>query len=325
MAAAPVLHTGRAGIFTYPWYATMEHDGGWRHWEQGGHVPPTDIGANFYPAGGVYSSLDPAVLADEARQIMTTGVDQIITSWWGRGDFGDWNLPDVVRTAKAAGLDVAIHLEPYRTRTPESVRADLEYLRRYDLRDIYVYDIDRVPRPASEWAPVFRAFPTYRFFVESGNLDWTISGGLATFAREAGMDGVYTYDPARYGSPELARTCASARQERLLCAPSVATGYDARRAKPADQRVVDQRGGARYDEQWLAALAAGADVVTVTSWNEWLEGTQIQPARPYCFPDGYCSPGYEGVYDRRGAAAETAYLNRTAQWAARFRAERPAG
>jgi hypothetical protein len=323
MAAAPLTSTPRTGIFTYPWYATMEHDDHWRHWEQGGHLPPTDIGANFYPARGVYSSLDRDGLAMEARQIAATGVDQIITSWWGRGAQGDFenrSLPVVVETARAAGLDVAVHLEPYRDRTPATVRDDITYLRSYGVTDVYLYEIDRVPLPATDWAPVLAAFPDTRFFVESGNLEWTIGGGFATYVREMGADGIYTYDPVRYGAVEMAWTCAAARRERLLCAPSVAPGYDARRAKPLDQRVVDPRAGARYDEQWAGALAAGADTVTVTSWNEWHEGTQIEPARPYCFTtDGYCTSGYEGVYGRTGQAAETAYLDRTNYWIAIYR------
>ena len=327
MAAAPVTFSPRAGIFTYPWYATVKHDAHWRHWEQGGHLPPDDIGASYYPARGLYSSLDRDGLAREARQIAATGLDQIITSWWGRGAQGDFEnrgLPAVLETARAQGLDVAVHLEPYRDRSPATVRDDLAYLRSYGVTDIYLYEIDRVARPATDWAPVLAAFPDLRIFVESGNLEWTIGGGFATYVREIGADGVYTYDPVRYGPAELAWACAAARRERLLCAPSVAPGYDARRAKPADQRVVDPRAGVRYDEQWAGALAAGADLVTVTSWNEWHEGTQIEPARPYCFAtDGYCSAGYEGAYGRSGEAAETAYLDRTSHWIGFYGNARP--
>jgi hypothetical protein len=100
----------------------------------------------------------------------------------------------------------------------------------------------------------------------------------------------------------------------------VAPGYDGRRAKPWDERVVDGAGGRRYDDMWAAAMAAGADTVSVTSWNEWHEGTQIEPARPWCFPDGFCSPGYDGAYGRTGAAAQRAYVDRTAEWAGVFRA-----
>jgi hypothetical protein len=321
VAPRPVVVPAKVGVFFYPWYATVEHGGGYRHWEQNGKLPPDDIGANFYPAQGVYSSLDPAVVAAQAEDMARSGVDQVVSSWWGRASFEDRTLPVTAGAVRAAGLEFVIHLEPYAGRSPQTVAADLAYLRSLGVGEVYLYEID--DRPAGEWAPVVAAFPEFRFFAETGNLGAMVSGAFAGYAATAGFDGVYTYDPVRYGVAELAAACGWARRYRLLCAPSVAPGYDARRAKPSDQRVVDPAGGRRYDEQWAAALAAGADVVTVTSWNEWHEGTQIEPARPWCFPDGFCSSGYEGIYGRTGSAAGRAYIDRTAGWAGTFRAQRP--
>jgi hypothetical protein len=158
-----------------------------------------------------------------------------------------------------------------------------------------------------------------RFFAESGDLSAMLTGSFADYARTAGFDGIYTYDAVRYGAAEMAATCAAARQRRLLCAPSVAPGFDARRSGGARLGVVDPAGGVRYDTLWRGATGAGADVVSITSWNEWHEGTQIEPAKPYCFAsDGFCPPGYEGAYGRTGTAAQTAYMDRTAFWADAF-------
>jgi hypothetical protein len=101
----------------------------------------------------------------------------------------------------------------------------------------------------------------------------------------------------------------------------VAPGFDGTRGTTF-RKVVSPAAGERYDEMWRGALAAGADVVTVTSWNEWHEGTQIEPAVPHCFPDGYCSPGYEGIYGRYGTDAPRAYMDRTREWAQLFRSTR---
>jgi hypothetical protein len=112
--------------------------------------------------------------------------------------------------------------------------------------------------------------------------------------------------------------CASARRLGLVCAPSVGPGYDARRAT-GDQRVQPRLQGARYDRLWRAAVRAQVDVVTITSYNEWHEGTQIEPARSDVA--GYAS--YAGAWGTAGRAAERAYLDSTARWAARYRATRP--
>ena len=100
----------------------------------------------------------------------------------------------------------------------------------------------------------------------------------------------------------------------LLCAPSVGPGYDARRAG-SDPRVKPRRHGATYDAMWRAALAAKADRVTITSFNEWHEGTQIEPADATRHHGAYRYLSYGGAWGLHGVAAENAYLERTRYWA----------
>ncbi len=46
---------------------------------------------------------------------------------------------------------------------------------------------------------------------------------------------------------------------------------------------VDRRGGATYDEYWDMAEEANVDWVLITSWNEWHEGTEIEPSLEHGF------------------------------------------
>ena len=82
-----------------------------------------------------------------------------------------------------------------------------------------------------------------------------------------------------------------------------------------------RRNGATDDAMWRAALAARADLVTITSYNEWNEGTQIEPASsaPH---RGYAT--YAGTYGVRDRDAAYAYLARTAYWTGVAAATQPA-
>ncbi|MGH9269536.1 MAG: hypothetical protein ACRD0D_15345, partial [Acidimicrobiales bacterium] len=322
-AAAPVLVRAETSVFYYPWWGTPAVDGSWVEWAAGGRTPPIDIAADFYPARGVYSSQDPAVLAAQMAEIRAAGIDEVASSWWGRGSFEDRHLALLVKATADRGLRLAVLLEPYAGRSPATVAADIAHLRAtHGITRFYLYEADR--SPVEGWAAITPGLSGVLVHAQSGNRTSMLSGAFAGFVRQAGFDGLFTYDAVRYSAADLATVCAGARQRGLRCAPSVAPQYRATRQKPNDQRVVSPQGGARYDGLWDGALAAGADTVTITSYNEWHEGTQIEGARPYCFADGHCSPGYDGVYGRVGPAADRAFLDRTAVWAALFRDARPA-
>ena len=297
--------SARVGVFYYPWFATPRTDGHYAHWQQGGSTPPASLSSGFYPARGPYSSADALVLDAQMREIAAAGIGTVITSWWGSGSFEDGRLPQVIEAAHANGLTVAAHLEPYRGRTVASTEADIRGLQARGISDFYIWDSSSLPD--AEWAELNERLTDVRLFANT-NLPGKAAAGR--------FDGLYTYDVLLYRGALFPRLCRQARRLGLLCAPSVGPGYDARRAT-GDPRVRSRRNGATYDSMWRGAVRAHADLVTITSYNEWHEGTQIEPARPG--RQGYES--YVGAWGLYGEASETAYLDRTAQWVRRLAGE----
>jgi len=219
----------------------------------------------------------------------------------------------VVAAARADGLAVAVHLEPYPGRTVATTADDLAYLRTYGVRTFYVYRA--LDLPVADWAASKAA-------LHAGGSVLFAQTGLVGAAAAAGFDGVYTYDILTYGGDKFARLCKEAHARHLACAPSVGPGYDARRGS-GDPRLKRRRQGATYDSMWHAALAAKADRVTITSFNEWHEGTQIEPADASRRHGLYRYLSYDGAWGLHGVAAEDAYLNRTRYWADVLRSTSP--
>jgi len=318
VVAPPVRSAAEVAVFYYPWYGRLDRDSEWRHWEGNGHMPPADFAANFAPARGLYSSNDPSVLSAQMADIAAAGIDVVVTSWWGRGSFEDKALPGVMAAAASRGMRVAVHVEPYVGRSVATIEQDVAYLRSLGVRDVWLYSIQGLP--AGELAAArSRIGGDIRIMGSSTSPAAVRSGAFAAFAQAAGLDGIYTYDAVRYAPSDFATVCATARQSNLLCSPSVSPGYLASRTKPGDAQIVARDGGARYDATWSGALDAAPDTVSITSYNEWHEGTQIEGAVPFCFPDGVCSPGYEGAYNISGEASQGAYLGRTSLWSSILR------
>ena len=302
-AAGAGTRAPQTAIFYYPWYGTIARDGAFLQWRVNGHAPPRDIASAYYPARGIYSSSDPSVLDSQMTDIAQAGIQELVVSWWGRGSAQDLLLPAVIAAAGAHGLVVAAHLEPYAGRTVTGTGADVAYLRTLGIHDFFVYRPGDFP--AAAWAALRLRLSGVRLFAQTG---------LVGFAKAGGFDGVYTYDVLVDASRTFRRLCTEAHRAGLVCLPSVGPGYDARRAT-GDQRVKPRNDGRTYDAMWTAALRSGADTVTITSYNEWLEGTQIEPARARA---GYES--YAGAWGLEGQQASRAYLGRTAYWTARLAA-----
>ena len=304
----------RVSAFYYPWYGTSSRDGAFQHWSQRGHTPPNDIASAYYPLRGLYSSSDTLVIAQQMDEIRTAGIDEIVVSWWGQGSPEDIRLPEVIVAARADGIAVAVHLEPYAGRTVASTVADVVYLRRYGVRTFYVYR--PLDLPIGDWAAAKGA-------LHADGSTMFAQTALVGAAAAAGFDGVYTYDIVVYSGGKFARLCTEAHALKLLCAPSVGPGYDARRGS-GDPVVKSRRDGATYDSMWKMAIQAGADRVTITSYNEWHEGTQIEPASSSAKRRGaYRYFTYDGAWGLHGAAAENAYLTRTRYWTDVFRSTSP--
>jgi glycoprotein endo-alpha-1,2-mannosidase len=75
---AAALASPAVSIFYYPWYGTPSSDGQYVHWSQNGHTPPLDIASSYYPARGVYSSSDPAVVSSQMAEMVAAGIDELV-------------------------------------------------------------------------------------------------------------------------------------------------------------------------------------------------------------------------------------------------------
>lgn len=307
--------------FHYVWYGTpFGPAGGWRHWS-GGTEPRYNpdlvfdgkrmIDAPHYPLDGVYDSGDPVVIRRQLAELRQAGVDASIVSWWGIDDYSDQVLNALVREAAATGYRLTVYYETpmvARRKGEQSeaarIQTDLRYLLEKHAGSrswlhvagrpaIVIYRVDLYP--LAVWQEVkdgLRAAGFEPFFV----------GDTFNLEALAVMDGLHIYNPARrlLSGEDLAATyqriSAEVRRQGKLFAATVIPGFDDRKIRTPGTFLAREDGGC-YNRTWQAAFASQPDWVLVTSWNEWHEGSEIEPSREY----------------------GTAYLWLTAQWARAFK------
>lgn len=316
-------------IFYYAWYGNPEHDGKYVHWnhrflphwdrnvakryKNGSHSPPDDIGSNFYPELGPYSSRDPKVIDDHMSQMRTAGVGVVVFSWYppGKADSegipSDALVPTLLDAAAKFKLKVTLHVEPYKGRDDQTLHDDVKYVidtyskhkafYKYKTADgknlpmLYIYDSYHTSPEA--WAQLMR--PDGSHSVRNTPYDCIFIALMVEMKHRnyidvGGFDGFYTYfatDKFTYGStwrtwPQLKSV---AKQTNSLFIPSVGPGYIDTGVRPwnyANTRL--RNNGEYYKNSWKAALQTHPDIVSITSFNEWHEGTQIERAVPKSLP-----------------------------------------
>ncbi len=332
---APTVVEGPApsykiGAFYYPWYGNPTTDGKWSHWTQNNHIPPDDISSDYYPALGAYSSNDPAVVAQHMEWLRQAGIGVIISSWWGQGSREDQVVPLLLSTAEKYSIKVAFHIEPYNGRTPESLVSDIKYLydqyggspaffrsnatSRYNPSDqpkgmFFVWSIGgQGIDDTSFWQTALNeihALPESALVIANSIDSGWIEGSH--------FDGLYNY-----ASLHLEKTngfnWARSLPPDSLYVPSVIPGFSAKRVGYADTTYVPRIDGSTFDTQWAAALGTGIEpsMVTITSFNEWHEGSVIEPPQ-FGVNDGN---GYN--YADFGALPADGYLTRTHDWTEKY-------
>ena len=330
-------------IFYYPWYGNPDFDlgkpnissSGWRHWQQAlkeDEPLPENIGASCYPSLGAYSSSNQQVLDQHMRWIKDAGIGVIVMSWWGRDSWEDQHTLQILDSADAHGLKTAFLLEPYKESSVPKLKDDISYIySNYGSHPAF-YRVTRPTKygPSTEARGVFyvfnvgpiSSFSKWRSILESirGTADDAIVlslGSTSNPIEEGHFDGIYTYGVHGVGQDPFTGFAKRSEASNGIFAPSVGPGYDETRAVPSTHRFTSRDKGAYYDRLWQAAIASGSEWITITSFNEWHEGTQIEPAIPKS-TEKYIYDDYESAYGLSGNTAEFAYLTRTHYWVNKF-------
>lgn len=137
-------------------------------------------------------------------------------------------------------------------------------------------------------APVF---PRHGFHKPVPTLWRMDTFGAFLITKACYFPGFYTYFASNgfsYGSSWKNWKLLSkfAIESGLVFVPSVGPGYIDTQVRPWNgANTRHRRRGSYYEVGWRSAMAANAPLVSITSFNEWHEGTQIEPAVPFSTPD----------------------------------------
>ena len=296
--------------FYYPWYRTVERSGfcTWNFGPSHYEARDAECEANRHtpqlPVGGLYDSRDPEVIQRQLAESRAAGIDGWIVSWWGIGHPND-ALDLVLSAAETSAPDFKITIyyeqipgcrgnfcpEVSRRERIAAVKKDFLFLRdhyfsrpawlRAQGRPVVFIFSRAMTQGAGLWPEIIRELRRDMDLYLSGDATFTRAGSFVPKS----FDQVHFYNPLyelKLAGPEnLSYRGMVQRSHRAgrSAAVTVVPGYDERKIPGRPGLHLERQEGKTYQQVWEQALAARPDWILITSWNEWYEGSEIEPSR----------------------------------------------
>jgi len=277
--------------FYYPWYGSNG-----RHWGGSDPVQHKILNATHYPVAGAYDSHDRGVIDSQIEMAGTHGLTGFVSSWWGRGTFEDEAVPLLLDAAETKGFHVSVYWETAPGKGEQQIGeaiSDLVYiLNHYGVRKaflkvggkpvIFVYGRVVSQVPLDSWPAILsgaRAKAGDFILVADGCDDEhaRIFDAVHTYNFAGGLEHMRLADLPAWAHKKCANAVNRARGCQSIACVTVIPGYDDTKVRHPGLKV-DRQDGTVYRALWQAALDARPDWVLITSWNEWHEGTEIEPS-----------------------------------------------
>ncbi|MFN8524573.1 MAG: endo-1,3-alpha-glucanase family glycosylhydrolase [Chloroflexota bacterium] len=255
-----------------------------------------------------YDSYERATIEQHVEWARKAGIDALVSAWFGpgQGNPTESNFATLLEVSQRRGFRAALLLEtdngdffPDRASLVTALR---HFLARHASHPAYL-KVDGRPvlfvwRPASVFGDVgtrinrpgpaaIAAWASILDEVDPTRRAIWIAEGEQTGMLEV-FDGLFPYSIAWSPNPGAQLQSYAQRVRSFGSSPMktwIATampGYDDTRA-PGRARgfAVDRADGEYYRATFTGAIASRPDWIMITSFNEWVEGHQIEPSRTY--------------------------------------------
>ncbi len=257
-----------------------------------------------------YASDDPAAIARHVNQARSAGVDGFTLNWFAPGDRTDRNFATLLAQSQGQPFVSSVvflnHIWHGARPTQESVGAAIRYLldtygqhpnflKLNGKPVLFFTDVYRVPTrsgqtPQEAWAAI-------RQRVDPNGQSWWIAEGLDPSYLNV-FDGLYVHKITHRDYPndylkaprwaERVRAWEARTGRPKLWIATLMPGWDDTRAGcrpdvrvPSAPHRRDRENGNFYRATFEAALRSAPDWLWVNSFNEWVEGTYIEPSVLY--------------------------------------------
>ncbi|MEZ6086429.1 MAG: glycoside hydrolase family 99-like domain-containing protein [Pirellulaceae bacterium] len=290
-----------------PWFSAKSEQGHWGwHWTMDHFDPESikdgkrEIASKFYPLIGPYDSGDIDVLEFHLLTMKLAGIDGVIVDWYGRSDFRDYavlhrNTTRLLQQCERLGMKFVICYEDQtipalveggriESMTQVSHAAEeINWLHKYWFKSPSYVRRDNQPVMLSfghaglsdtEWAQCLDA------------IDAPIMYYSQDYRRASAVGGFDWPSPAE-GLTQNDRFLIASKRWRDFIPVAFPRFVDIYQEAAVHEGfpVIDDNDGETFRVTLEKSLASKCKMIQIATWNDWGEGTQIEPSQEYGYRD----------------------------------------
>jgi pimeloyl-ACP methyl ester carboxylesterase len=286
-----------------PWYTAKPFSDHWGwHWTMD-HFDPEkqvdgkrEIASKFQPLIGPYDSGDPDVLEYHLLLMKLAGIDGVIVDWYGLTDYRDYailhrNTTRLLEQCERLKMKFVICYED------QTIRALVDG-KRISAADRVSHAVDEINWLCKYWFKSgsyvrLNGKPVLLSFGHAGlkNDEWSqclsqLASPVAYFSqdiRRKGAIGGFGWPSPKAGMQQVDRFLVQANQWPKaipVAFPRFDDIYKQAGVSEGYPRLADND-GRTLKETLKKALNSNAPIIQIATWNDWGEGTQIEPSREF--------------------------------------------